>query len=74
MKVRKEFSIITSKEWIKIALAMEKLKNDGLKKPDEWDFEEHDNRVRWIFFSAEKSKHYGYIFMNAIGFESVQVL
>lgn len=72
--MRKEFSIITSKEWIKVALATEKLKNDGLKRNEDWNFEEHDNRIRWIFFSPEHSKHYGYIFMNAIGFESVQVL
>lgn len=70
----RRFSILTSRESAKVVLAVEKLKNDGLKRAVDWDYEEYKGNVRWIFFSANHAHHYGHLFMNAIGFESVQKL
>lgn len=72
--MRTRFSILTSKESAKVVLAVEKLKNDGLKRAVDWDYEEYKGNVRWVFFSADHAHHYGHLFMNAIGFESVQEL
>ena len=69
---RKEYSILTSRESAKVVLAVEKLRNDGLKRSEDWNYEEYNGKVRWIFYSADHANHYGSLFMNAIGFEDVQ--
>ena len=71
---KKEYSILTSRESAKVVLAVEKLRNDGLKRSEDWDYEEHKGNVRWIFFSADNASRYGRLFMNAIGFECVHGL
>ena len=67
-------SIITSKELSKMAMAIEKLRFDGLIRSEDWDYEEHKGVIHWYFRTADAAYHYGQIFMNAIGFESVQIL
>lgn len=70
----KVYSILTSRESAKVVLAVEKLRNDGLTRFKDWDYEEHEGKVRWLFLSQKTAQHYGSLFMNAIGFEDVQAL